>query len=356
MVPLRMTVRAQGGAAGEHDDELFGLVVVRRLVELMGGRFATGSAAESGRRWAVTLPLAIDQGTPPVPLDLAQRPVLLVTEDSQFAGEMAEPLNAWNADTRWVGGLDDALIYVERFETPLSPILVIDGRVRVIPALSFVHRAALVRDDPPFILFVADEGQIGSLAGLGDGELTGLLPAPLSDRVLENALHALPLALVEPAPVPVSETFRPVAPAPDYEDTDDRVTPIASHPRYAPETVAAVDARVIAGLRTLAGGGDFLGEVIDSFRVDSRQIMDRISAAAEAADPAAFARGVHALRRGAATLGGSSLCELTLSLRDVTAAELQQQDGAIVQRLLAELARLDAALLEFLPRAGEMRG
>jgi hypothetical protein len=310
----------------------------------MGGHVV----AEGPAAWAVSLPLALDEATLPLPLDLAQRPVLLVTDDSQFAGELAEPLGAWNADTRWVGGLDDALVYVERFETPLSPVLIVDGRVRVIPALSFVHRAALVRDDPPPILFVAEAAQIGALAGIGDGELTGLLPAPVSDQVLENALHALPTIPTRPIPAAVEPAF----PAAAYLDSDDRVTPIAAHPRYVAEPAASVDARVIAGLRNLSGGGNFFAEVVDSFRADSRQIMDRIAAAADAGDVGAFARGTHALRRCAATVGGTGLCELALSLRGITAGELRQQDAAIVQRLAAELARFNSALVEFLPRAG----
>jgi signal transduction histidine kinase len=345
-VPLCITVQAHGGAA---DGELPDLVVVSRLAELMGGRII----AESEAAWTVTLPFEIDYDTLPVPLDLAQRPVLLVTEDSQFAGELAEPLNAWNADTRWVGGLDDALIYVERFETPLSPVLIVDGRVRVIPALSFVHRAALVRDDPPYILFVADAGQVGSLAGIGDGELTGLLPAPVSDRLLESALHALPMIPIKAGAAPGERAIAAAQPAaPVYDDADDRVTPIAAHPRYAHEAASVLDMRVIAGLRSLSAGGNFLAEVIDSFRADSRQIMDWIAAAADAGDIVGFGRGIQALRRCAATMGATSLCELALSLRGISAAELRQQDAAIVQRLAAELARFNSALVEFLPRAG----
>jgi signal transduction histidine kinase len=345
-VPLRIAVQAQGGAAdGEPPD----LVVVSRLAELMGGRIV----AEADAAWTVTLPFEIDHDTQPQPLDLAQRPVLLVTDDSQFAGELAEPLNAWNADTRWVGGLDDALIYVERFETPLSPVLIVDGRMRVIPALSFVHRAALVRDDPPYILFVADAGQVGNLAGIGDGELTGLLPAPVSDRLLESALHALPMIPVMSGTAAAERAIAAIQSAPPvYDGSDDRVTPIAAHPRYAHEAASVVDLRVITGLRTLSAGGNFLAEVIDSFRADSRQIMDRVAAAADAGDLAAFGRGIQALRRCAATMGARSLCDLALSLRGITAAELRQQDAAIVQRLAAELARFNAALVEFLPRAG----
>ena len=47
-----------------------------------------------------------------------------------------------------------------------------------------------------------------------------------------------------------------------------------------------------------------------------------------------------------ANLGGVRLCELALSLRDVSARELREQDSVIVQRLGAELARLDAALID----------
>src|SRR5262249_22395596 len=158
--------------------------------------------------------------SPAPPLDLAQRPVLLVTEDSQFAGELAQSLNGWNADTRWVGGLDDALVYVERFETPYCPVLIVDGRSRVVPALSFVHRAALPRAEPPFLLFVADAARTGSVSELGDGELPGLLPAPLSPRILENALRALPGEAPVPLPEPALPLPAPVAPAepPDYGD------------------------------------------------------------------------------------------------------------------------------------------
>jgi HPt (histidine-containing phosphotransfer) domain-containing protein len=213
--------------------------------------------------------------------------------------------------------------------------------VRVIAALSFVHRAALARNEPPPILFVGEAAQIAALAGICDGELTGLLPAPVSDRLLENALHALPTTPTQPAAAAVA-----------YAETDDRVTPIAAHPRYVAEPAALIDARVVAGLRNLSAGGNFFAEVIDSFRIDSRQIMDRIAAAADAGDLAAFTRGLHALRRCAATVGGTGLSELAMSLRSLTAAELRQQDAAIVQRLAAELARFNSALVEFLPRAG----
>ena len=253
IVQLRLTVRAQGGAGS--DPDAFDLAVVRRLVELMGGRLAVSASGEPPARWTAMLPLAIDETAAAGLLDLAQRPVLLVTEDSQFAGELAEPLNAWNADTRWVGGLDDALVYVERFETPHCPVLIVDGRTRVIPALSFVHRAALVREAPPFILFVADAAQVGGLSELGDGELTGLLPAPLG-RPDAGKCAARAAGDGDPAPArnrgSGPRCLLAAVPDEGFADAGDRVTPIAAHPRFVAEATAIVDAardRRAAGAR-----------------------------------------------------------------------------------------------------------
>jgi HPt (histidine-containing phosphotransfer) domain-containing protein len=220
--------------------------------------------------------------------------------------------------------------------------------------LSFVHRAISGQAEPPFVLFVAEAGQIGSLAELGDGELTGLLPAPCTEAVLEAALHALPLAQGAPAPVPL-----PAEPAGASEpegaeaaEADERVTPIAAHPRFGSDTAPPVDSRVLASLRGL--DGDFLPELVQSFRADASLLIDRLDGAAAIGDATAFAGALHALRRSAAALGGTRLCELAHSLRAVNGAELRQHGAAIMQRLSAELARLDAALIEFLPLAGRM--
>lgn len=356
-VELRLDIRSREGAAAQPDDDRFGLGVARRLVELMGGRLLAAADPGRGVGWTVRLPLTVDAAPPQAPFDLARHPVLIATEDARLAAELAEPLAAWNADLRWVGGLDDALVYVERFDTPLNPVIIVDGRRRAIPALSFVHRAALARAEPPFVLFIVDFAQRANLAELADGELAALLPAPLDAELLENALHALPLApaAATAASPAVADGTRPPMAADAPVAAEDGVIPIAAHPRFASETAAVVDARVVASLRAL-GSGDFLYEVIDSFRADARQIMERVAAAADAADAAGFTRAVHALRRCSATVGGGQLGELAMLLREVSEPELQQQGAAIVQRLGAELARLEAALLEYLPQPGAMRG
>jgi signal transduction histidine kinase len=341
-----------GRVAGDHG--AFGLAVVRRLVELMGGEIASGGLPGAGGMITVTVPLALDE--PPVDgsLDLERCLVLIATEDSQFASEIAEPLNAWNADPRWIDSFEKTLGYVDRRDAHACSVLIVDGRQRKLAALSFAHRAVTGEVPPSFVLFIADRAQIGGLVELADDELDAVLPAPLDNQLFANALHALPLWHGAPAR-PVIVTTPPEVPPPEPPPLFDpaevttpapQVTPIATHPRFAADALI-VDRRAVAALRGLGGGEEFLGEVIDSFRSDAKEIMQRLVRAAAAADSAGFARGLNALRSCAANLGGTRLCEVLLSLREVGADELREQGSVLVQRLGDELARLDRALAEF---------
>lgn len=345
-------------AAGSHG--AFGLAVVQRLVELMGGQITIDSGAACGASFTVTVPLAVDEPGFTRDLDLDHCLVLIATEDSQFASDLAEPLNAWHGDPRWIEGFGGTLDFADRRDAGACSVLIVDGRTQVLAALSFAHRAVTGPAAPSFVLIVAEPPQIDGLVEVADGELDGVLAAPLDDRLLANTLHSLPLwhgasprpvvvpEVIEPTPA-VVVTPAPVAPPPaPAAATAPQVTPIAAHPRFAAET-PTVDARAIAALRGLGDGDDFVAEVIDSFRAETQEIMQRIVRAAAAADATGFARGLHALRSCAANLGGTRLCELLLALRDTGARELQEQGSVVVQRLGEELARLDAALLEFLP-------
>jgi len=60
---------------------------------------------------------------------------------------------------------------------------------------------------------------------------------------------------------------------------------------------------------------------------------------------------VQALRNCTANFGGGRLRELLLSLRDVTATELSRQGASYVQRLDAEVTKLDALLVDYLKTA-----
>jgi signal transduction histidine kinase/HPt (histidine-containing phosphotransfer) domain-containing protein len=348
-------------AVGQHG--AFGLAVVRRLVELMGGEIDVGRV-EAGGSFTIRVPLAIDERAVESELDLEGCLVLIATEDSQFASDLAEPLNAWNGEPQWIDSFDKTLDFAERGAARACSVLIVDGRRRKLAALSFAHRAAISATPPSFVLFIADAAQIGGLMELAEDELDAVLPAPLDNRLFATALHALPLwhgAPARPVVVPPAREADATADPPPLFDMaaeptstvpPPQVTPIATHPRFAAEA-PIVDPRAVAALRGLGGGDEFLGEVLDSFRTEAKQIMQRLVRAAASADSAGFARGLHALRSCAANLGGTRLCEVLLSLREVGAQELREQGSALVQRLGDELGRLDASLSEFLPASGK---
>jgi signal transduction histidine kinase/DNA-binding response OmpR family regulator len=180
------------------DDRPLGLAIVDRLVGLMGGRLSVETATRGGLSMTVELPFAIDQASLALPLDLAHLPVLVVTKDAEFVGDLIEPLEAWRADPRWIGAGDQALAYLESFDSGMRrAVLIVDGRADVLQALSWAHRASDLRSgETPYVLFVVDEPRIDSVIGLADGELDGILPAPFTAAALRGALHALRL---EPA-------------------------------------------------------------------------------------------------------------------------------------------------------------
>jgi hypothetical protein len=204
--------------AGDIDDESrhLGLAVADRLVGLMGGRLVGESDMRRGVSLTVELPFAVDQASLALPLDLANLPVLIVTKDGEFVGDLMGPLEAWRADPRWIGAGDAALLYLDSFDSGTRrAVMIVDGRGDVLQGLSWAHRAlALPAPEPPFVLFVADESRVDSVIGLADGELDGILPAPFTHEALRGALHALRVEpadwfLTEPLPLLADEPSAP---------------------------------------------------------------------------------------------------------------------------------------------------
>jgi HPt (histidine-containing phosphotransfer) domain-containing protein len=266
-------------------------------------------------------------------------------------------LARWDAEPLWVGDADAALAELSVIDSASRVVVIVDGRLHLLSALSLTHNAARLGAEAPFVLLVAENEQIDRLVEVDEGEVDGFVPLPLTGVTLANAFRALPLA-ADPLPPrrdaerrPAVPTTSPPAPIikPPSAAADDRITPIAAHPKFSPEVPASVDPRVVDGLRALGGGPGFLREVIESFRADARQIMERVYRAAAEEDSAAFARSLIALHRAAGQLGGTELCELATSLQRTNAGELRQHGAAHVRRLDAEIDRLAATLMQFLP-------
>jgi signal transduction histidine kinase/HPt (histidine-containing phosphotransfer) domain-containing protein len=338
-------------AASGHD--ALGLAFVRRVLGLMGGCIGIDAVAAGQTRFTMELVLAKDMTTTEISPGSASCPVLIVTADSLFAGEVCEYLEGWDAAVLWIGEAEAALEYIAWLDPAVRAVLLVDGRTKPLAAMGLVDRALGMNGAAPFVLFVAAQGQLARLAELDDSEVDAFLPAPLQPQLLVNALHTLPLrsdpggwqkpaaALTDNSMTSAGAEQQAAAPAAD------RVTPIAAHPRFAADPTPTIDAQVIEKLQELGGEDDFLHDVIETFRSDAAQIMRRIDRAAAVADPVAFAQGLRALRQAAGHVGGTRLCQLAVSLRGLTGNDLRDHGSAHLHRLNAQIDRLTAGLRQY---------
>jgi len=86
---------------------------------------------------------------------------------------------------------------------------------------------------------------------------------------------------------------------------------------------------------------------VETFRSDAARLAPRLREAAERGDLAQFAELAHALRSGAANIGGVRLTQTLTALEDLTEAELSQAGAVYVEKIEAELSRLELALEPF---------
>lgn len=376
---VRLDLRIESGGRADDPDtqgEPLAMTLVRRLAALAGGTCVIERRGNRPSEIIIALGFAIEPELAPPMLDLDRRPVLIVSDDENLAQALAEPLDQWNADRRWPADADQAIAELALADDGKRAILIVDGRYRLMTALGVTHQAAKMGVNAPFVLLIAHPEQIAGLVAVDDGELDGVIPAPPTTELLAHALDALPLAperarrpgatdaaaSAPPAPPPLrpASKERPadaLGGAPDGRGavaSAARITPIAVHPKFVPEA-AAVDARALEGLQALGGDETFLREVIEAFRLDTEQIMERVTTAVAAGDGHGFSQGLVALRRAAGQLGGVHLCALTASLQHRSAAELRERGSVYLQRLDVEIRRLTQALTAFAAAEEESR-
>lgn len=344
--------------AGEWEHEALTVGVVTRLVALIGGEFSMEGGPGPPSRFTITLTLGVEQHPAEADLDLKRQPVLIVSGDRAFAGEVTALLDRWHADARWIGDTETAVTEIAELDQSERSVLMVDGRDQPLVALAFADSARRLGPADPFILFVGESSRIERLAEQDEVSLDCLLPVPLTERLLVNAFRGLPLDaprpfVVESSQPPVPNALMISRHAGDARDHG--VTPIATHPKFAPDIATVVDIATIEALRTLGGGEAFLRELIDTFRVDARQLLDRLNRAVAAADATAYSHGIAALRRCAGHLGGRRVCDLLASSLGIADAELPQRGRLRLQQVAVEIDRLAATLLEFLPTAEARR-
>jgi two-component system sensor histidine kinase RpfC len=169
------------------------------------------------------------------------------------------------------------------------------------------------------------------------------------DRCLEAGMAACAVKPVEPARLLAlideivgkarDEGARSAALA------DPRIADIAAHPRFRGALPPALDAHVVSGLRML-GGDEFVTEVADSARSESRARFEDLRTAASLGDVAGFRAQAHGLHSVAANIGAKHLSDICRPFETTSADELYRQSPAWLADVEAELERVEAALIE----------
>jgi histidine phosphotransfer protein HptB len=106
-----------------------------------------------------------------------------------------------------------------------------------------------------------------------------------------------------------------------------------------------LDRAVLAGLREMVGDDpEFVAELVDTYLVDGRRLLDAMRAAADAGSAESLVRPAHTLKGNSLNLGAARLGELGRELEML--ARAGSLDGAIglIDEADAEFIRVGAAL------------
>src|SRR6202035_43973 len=99
------------------------------------------AVAAGQTRFTIEFVLAKDTTTTEISPGSASCPVLIVTADSLFAGEVCEYLEGWDAAVLWIGEAEAALEYIAWLDPAVRAVLLVDGRTKPIAAMGLVDRA-----------------------------------------------------------------------------------------------------------------------------------------------------------------------------------------------------------------------
>jgi two-component system, sensor histidine kinase RpfC len=163
-----------------------------------------------------------------------------------------------------------------------------------------------------------------------DAGMDDCITKPIEPAVLVATIDDL-MARISPR-----ETSLPV-PLPQV------VTEISSHPKFREASAPSINPQILNRLIDL-GGQEFLHEIIQEYLADSTLILDRMRSAVASGDVLTFRAQAHAIRSGAANLGAVELGELCFPWETASSDELAKMGPAYLNRLLAELGRVEVAL------------
>jgi two-component system sensor histidine kinase RpfC len=154
------------------------------------------------------------------------------------------------------------------------------------------------------------------------------LTKPVEARRLLDCVDALATDRNAPPPEPSATTSE-----------DETVTQISVHPRYRPESFAALDWSMIRRLGNFTSDEGFILEILQDFTADAESLLKEINAAVAARDPIAFRDKIHALRGTSGNVGAEAIRRLCQEMTGIGTNDLRDNGDDYIARLDHEFAR-----------------
>ncbi|NHQ80774.1 PAS domain S-box protein [Chromobacterium vaccinii] len=174
-----------------------GLVISRRLVELMGGQLQVESQFGCGSRFWFDLTLGMVAGEPlaQVPAEQLGPLAVLVVDDNPLAGEiLMDTISTVGWQAEYADGGEDALEKVHRAEEAgrLYDVVLMDWRMPGLDGVGVaeVMRQQLSRDKPPVIIMVTAFGRevLAEAADRPNPPFSDFLTKPITPQQLVDAV------------------------------------------------------------------------------------------------------------------------------------------------------------------------
>ncbi|MBI5615920.1 MAG: response regulator [Gammaproteobacteria bacterium] len=300
-----------------------GLVISRRLAELMGGDIAVRSAPGAGSTFEVVVPFGIapavapaETAAPAAPRSLTGLHVLVAEDDGINRQLVEQFLVKAGASVVLVENGEAAVsaARTQRFDAVLMDVHM--------PVLDGLAATRLLRADPR----TAGVPVLGVTGRVFEDDVRACLAAGMNDHVAK--------------PVRLDELFEKLC---DWTRCRPAAAPVT--PGVLPERVAGAVVDLGRALARLDGDRELLAETLRMFRLQERHTPQHIREALAAGDVDRAHRLAHTLGSLAAAIEAEAL---TLACRQVE-AELWTKRAADEARL-AELERLHAEVFAALTR------